>query len=270
MFGYIITNTELLDEEDKKYYAAFYCGLCEALGKRHKASSKLTLNYDMTFLAILLNEVYKNKYEIEESETRCLLHPIKKHTYFQNELIDYVADMNVLLSYYNLIDDWNDDRNIISGSYAKVLENEFEKVSRKYPQKAEIVKQKLEELSDFEHQNVMIPDLPAQCCGAFFGEIFAPFDDENANNLRELGDSLGKFIYILDACIDLKDDIKHKNYNPLITSSKDKFDDMLNLLMADVIECYKKLNISNNILENILYSGIWSKYEIYRKKGEKK
>lgn len=269
MFGYIIVNSKLLEEEDKKIYSAAYCGLCNALEKQHKFKSKITLNYDMTFLTILLNEIYKEKYETKELETRCLLHPVKKHKYLQNELINYVSDMNVLLSYYNLIDDWNDDKNIIAGSYAKILKSEVNKIEKKYPSKAGIVKRKLQELSDIEKKNILKPDISAKCCGDFFGEIFAPFEDENAEKLKKLGSSLGEFIYILDACIDLKGDIKYKRYNPLILSSKDKFDDMLNLLMADVIDAYKMLNISNKILENILYSGIWSKYEIYKKKEAK-
>ena len=87
--------------------------------------------------------------------------------------------------------------------------------------------------------------------------------------LRNFGNSLGKFIYILDACIDFEKDIKKKRYNPLITNSKTEFDDMLNLLLSDCVEKYKELNISNKIIENILYSGIWTKYEIHKKKGEK-
>ena len=30
------------------------------------------------------------------------------------------------------------------------------------------------------------------------------FEDEYADKLREFGESLGRFVYILDACIDLK------------------------------------------------------------------
>lgn len=215
----------------------------------------------------MLNDIYKNK--TKELECRCLLHPTKKRPYLQGDLIDYVADMNVLLSYYNLIDDWNDDKNIISGTYAKILKNECEKVCMKHSKKAKVVKESLKELSNIEKQNIMNPDLPAKCCGKFLGEIFSPFDDEYSERLKALGSALGEFIYILDACIDLKGDIKHKRYNPLTMSSKSEFDDMLNLLMAEVLENYKKLNISNKIIENILYSGIWTKYEIYKQKREK-
>lgn len=270
MFGYIIANSKLLEEEDKKKYSVSYCSLCHALAKEHKFRSKITLNYDMTFLLIILNEVYKDKFEIKELEAKCLLHPIKKHNYLQNELIDYVADMNIILSYYNLMDDWKDDKNIFAYSYSKIIENEVNTIAKKHPQKVAIIKQKIQDLNEIEKKNILNPDIPAKCCGEFFGEFFSPYDDEYKEMLKDFGVSLGKFIYILDACIDLKGDIKHKRYNPLITTSKDKFDDILNVLMAEVIENYKKLNISNKLIDNILYSGIWTKYDIYKKKEEKK
>lgn len=72
-----------------------------------------------------------------------------------------------------------------------------------------------------------------------FGEVFTPYEDEFSEKLRNFGDALGRFIYILDACIDLEKDIKHKKYNPLITYSKAEFDDMLNLLLADCVENIK-------------------------------
>ena len=267
MYGNILTNPDLLQIEDKKYYSSCYCGLCRASSDKHKQISRLTINYDMTFLIVLLNEVYKEKNT--ELKCRCALHPLKKRTYLKGKFIDYVADMNVLLAYYNLIDDWNDDKNVIAGSYAALLKTEFNKVCSKYPRKAEVVKKNLNELSKIEKKNILNPDLPAKCCGNLFGEVFSPYEDEFSKKLKDFGNSLGKFVYIEDACIDLNSDIKHKRYNPLITSSKLEFDDMLNLLLADCIENYKKLNISNKILENVLYSGIWTKYEIYKKKGEK-
>ena len=267
MVGNILTNPKLLQEEEKLYYRSCYCGLCRALRDKHKNISRLTLNYDMTFLIILLNEVYKEKNT--EVEFRCAIHPLKKRTYLKGELIDYVADMNVLLSYYNLIDDWKDEKNVIAGSYATLLKKEFTKVCSEYPKKAEVIKRNLDELNKIEEKNILNPDLPAKCSGNFFGEVFSPYEDEYSQKLKDFGSSLGRFVYIEDACIDLNSDIKHKRYNPLIMSSKLEFDDMLNLLLSDCIESYKKLNISNKIIENVLYSGIWTKYEIHKKKGEK-
>ncbi|MBS5863223.1 MAG: hypothetical protein KIC54_00870 [Clostridium sp.] len=267
MLGNIVTNPALLENADRIYYRECYCGLCKALQNEHKNVSRFTLNYDMTFLIILLNEVYKEKYT--KSECRCMMHPVNKHTYIKGRFVDYVSDMNILLSYYNMIDDWKDDKNILACSYSKLIKKSFKKVCNKYPKKAEIIKASLEELGDIEAKNILSPDAPANCSGKLFGEVFTPYEDEFSEKLRNFGDALGRFIYILDACIDLEKDIKHKKYNPLITYSKAEFDDMLNLLLADCVEKYKELNISNKIIENILYSGIWTKYEIHKKKGEK-
>lgn len=267
MLGNIVTNPNLLEDTDKRYYRECYCGLCKALQNEHKNISRFTLNYDMTFLIILLNEIYKENYT--KSECRCMMHPVNKHTYIKGKFVDYVADMNILLAYYNLLDDWQDDKNVFSNGYAKLIKKSFKKICEKYPKKAEIVKNSLNELNNLENKNILNPDLAAQSCGKLFAEIFAPYEDEHEEKLKNFGDSLGKFIYILDACIDFEKDIKKKRYNPLLANSKNEFDDMLNLLLADCVEKYKALNISNKIIENILYSGIWTKYEIHKKKGEK-
>ena len=109
MLGNIVTNPALLENADRIYYRECYCGLCKTLQNEHKNVSRFTLNYDMTFLIILLNEVYKEKYT--KSECRCMMHPVNKHTYIKGRFVDYVSDMNILLSYYNMIDDWKDDKN---------------------------------------------------------------------------------------------------------------------------------------------------------------
>jgi hypothetical protein len=66
----------------------------------------------------------------------------------------------------------------------------------------------------------------------------------------------------MDACLDLKEDIKKERYNPLVTTSSDNFSSILNILMADCTEKYKTLPIEGdkNIIDNILYSGVWTRY----------
>lgn len=143
MVGNIVTNPKLLEDTDKRYYRECYCGLCKSLQRKHKNISRFTLNYDMTFLIILLNEVYKEKNE--KLECRCMMHPVHKHTYIKGTFIDYVADMNILLSYYNLLDDWQDDKNVFANCYAKLIKKSFKKVCKKYPKKAQNVQNALKE-----------------------------------------------------------------------------------------------------------------------------
>ena len=103
MFGYIVADMKNLTEEEKKRYNAYYCGLCHALKKTNGNLGRLTLTYDFTFIGILLCELYG---EGETCRGKCAPHPCKTHDYVKSDILDYVADMNVLLSYANMLDDW--------------------------------------------------------------------------------------------------------------------------------------------------------------------
>ena len=266
MFGYVVANIDKLTNEEMQQYRSCYCGLCKALGSRHGTISRVTLTYDMTFLVLLLSSLY-NKNNKTETE-RCIIHPLKPHKYWRNEITDYAADMNVALAYYNFLDNWADDRNILSLCEAKLFELEYKKVLKQYPKQCLIISECLKELSQIEKSGELNADIPANCFGKLMGEIFIYTEDEYSERLRGFGRSLGKFIYIMDACLDLKKDIKHESYNPSIMSSSEDFSSILNVLMADCTEKYKQLplNQDNKLLENILYSGVWTKYEAEKRK----
>lgn len=88
--------------------------------------AQMALNYDMTFLIVLLTGLYE-----PDSVTRdgfvCSVHPTKKRTLRTNEITEYAAAMNILLAYYNLIDDWKDDKSLTKKTYAEMLKKDFEK-----------------------------------------------------------------------------------------------------------------------------------------------
>ena len=50
--------------------------------------------------------------ETTRSKERCITHPFQKHDTRVNDITDYVAHMNILLTYYKCKDDWNDDRKL--------------------------------------------------------------------------------------------------------------------------------------------------------------
>ena len=144
---------------------------------------------------------------------------------------------------------------------------QYKRVESQYPNQCKVISKCLCELHEFEKSGELNPDIPANCFGELMGEIFVLREDEYAEKLRAFGKSLGKFIYIMDGCMDLKSDIKNERYNPMIMSSSDDFYDILNLLMADCIKNYKGLPINQDkgLIENILYSGVWTKYEAEKK-----
>ncbi len=270
MFGYVVANKENLNEERQEYYKACYCGLCRILGRKFKGLGRLTLNYDMAFLILVLSSIYNN--EKTEGEERCVAHPIKAHKYWQNKITEYAADMNIVLAYYNFLDDWEDDSKIISYGEAKFFENDYNKVEKKYPQKCSYIKNQLDELSNIERRGVMNPDIPGKIFGNILGEVFSYNKDEYEEDLRAFGNSLGEFIYIMDAVLDFKKDLKKERYNPLVGTPTKNFKDILNILMHETVENYKKLPIEQDkdIIENVLYLGVWTQFEIAKMKNKEK
>ena len=261
MFGYVIANENTLNEEQKQLYRSHYCGLCRALGKSHGRTARITLSYEMTFLSLFLSSIYEVS---EESGTdRCLVHPSKHYPYVRSPITEYAADMNLLLTHHKYFDDWQDNKSLKALSLSKVFERECRRISEQYPRQSKVVQERLSELSDVEKANVLNPDIPSGIFGDLLAEIFVYREDDREIRLRLFGNALGKFIYIMDACMDLKDDIRKKRYNPLVASSSEDFADILNLLMADTTMYYKELEIKTNteLIENILFSGVWSKYE---------
>ena len=105
------------------------------------------------------------------------------------------------------------------------------------------------------------------------GEIMACKKDLWEKDLRELGFYLGKYIYLLDAYEDLEKDKEAGSFNPLIDLSEtESFEEqifaILEMMMAEAALRFERLPILENeqILRNILYSGVWSRYDITKEK----
>lgn len=270
MFGYVITNMEEMKIKDYRKYRAFYCGICQDLKEFHGQTARFTLTYDMTFLAVLLNGLYET--EISREYYRCGLHPLKKHLCFRNEITAYAADMNVLLSYYNLLDDWVDEKKVIPLAGARMLQGDVKRLKEKYPRQTAAIRRYLKKLKDCETKNSQDLDLASGDTGVLMGEIFAWRKDHWESSLRKIGFFLGKFIYLMDAYEDVEKDKKKGNYNPwiFIADEEDfarRAGQILTLTAAECSREFERLPIVEyvDILRNILYSGIWTKYDAVSK-----
>lgn len=268
MFGYVTASLAQLSEDAKKRYNAFYCGLCHALGDRHGSVSRLTLTYDMTFLVILLSSLY----EPEEcaGEEKCPVHRLRPKAYIRNEITDYAADMNVALSYLNCIDDWNDDRSLLSLSEAAVMRRSYDRVKSKYPRQVGVIEDCLNTLGDIEKKWTPEPDRASEAFGTLMAELFVYKDDRWSDTLRHLGRALGQFIYVLDACIDLRDDKRFYKYNPFVSlfnrpDEREQFEDILKMLMGECVFYFDKLPLvqDTELLRNILCTGVWNKFNTH-------
>ncbi len=269
MFGYIGVNRPELKIKDFDTYTGYYCGLCRALRRQTGRISQFTLTYDMTFLGLLLTMLY------DEKDTwvceRCPLRPWKKCRKQAGRYVDYAAQVNVLLAYYNLLDDWEDERDFKSLLLARLLARRCRRIQADLPRQSRAVESYLKKLHQCESSESPDLDLASGLTGEMLAEIFVCQEDCWSERLRRMGFFLGKFIYLMDAYEDLEQDRISGSYNPFrYLPETDHFDDdclnILTMMMAEVSQAFEQLPIleHGDILRNILYSGVWSRFEQVR------
>ncbi len=279
MFGYVVMNKPEIRFKDFDLYRSFYCGLCRELREKYGISGQITLTYDMTFVVVLLSALYEPP--TQKGTTRCVIHPVCKQPVRKNAATEYGADMNVLLTYYKCMDDWEDEKKFAALGYGKILQRKNNQLSYRYPEKAEKIRKLLEELSQMEKAGETDIDKMSGCFGRIMEEIFAWKTDVWEGSLRRMGFYLGKFIYILDAYDDVEKDVKNGNYNPfaekyIMKGFDEQVRQLLIMMMAQTCREFEKLPIIKytDILRNILYSGVWCRFEAIARKrreaGEKK
>lgn len=282
MFGYITPLKPELKIKDFAKFRSYYCGLCFHLKSNAGNIPRIALNYDMTFLAVLLDSISLTEPTVEIK--RCFMHPLeKKPVIINNEALSFSASINIALYYYKIKDDIYDDKDLKSILLEKILKPYFKKVSS-IAKINNLIESNLKDLSNFEkNKNFNFIDEIAHPFSDIVGIILkeCPFklvndSEELRNNLYNFGYTLGKWIYLIDAFDDLEDDIKNKKFNPinhLYNKENYSFNELLPLIKErlefSILNCsyncneiLKLLPLKRNedILKNILELGMMDKY----------
>ena len=264
MFGYVTVNKPEMKVKDYERYRMYYCGVCHALRNTDGAMGQMSLTYDSTFAAVLLTALYEPDTKMKEAT--CMVHPVGKKKYLENEVIQYIAD----------------DRKFTRLCYSSFIRKRVRKIGQVYPEKLAKIRESLRTLSACERKNVTNLDLLAGTFGDIMAEILAYKSTRGidwSEELRRLGYQLGKFIYILDAYDDVQEDIEKNRFNPLKELyhelSKEQFDcyvkEILMMIATDMAKIYECLPIVEEtaILRNIIYSGIWVRFMTKQNEREK-
>jgi len=279
MFGYVTPCKMELKIKDFEKFKAYYCGLCRSIKSNFGNLPRLALNYDMTFLALLLDSLSDEKSIVEKQF--CTIHPLKKRAVLiSNSAIDYAAFCNVLLTYYKLLDNFTDEKSLKSKIYASLLTIYLKKSPSYYGENSKKISEILKTLSMEEQAfNGKSLDELSHHFADLTGYILAAYEkDKNyEDSLYNLGYNLGKWIYIIDAYDDLEIDIKEskfnainsvfnsKNlqYNEIASLVKDRINFSLCLCGSGCIENLNKLPIKRNydLLYNILQYGLMEKMD---------
>lgn len=264
MFGYVQTYKDELKIKEYNAFRAYYCGLCKTLKAEYGFSSRLGLNYDSVFLALLLSSVTDE--EAVCRPERCIANPLKKRPVMQRErCLSYSAGVMLILALLKIEDNLRDEHSVKAAFSYLALLRAKRRVIKKHGALYHRCKQYISALSRLEKENCTSIDALSHEFASLMQVVFTPdFIEHEATSriLGHIGYLLGRFIYILDACEDLEKDAKKHCFNPFLAKGappeKEALRDSLTFTLSSIANDYALLHIKRNkpILDNIIYLGL--------------
>lgn len=218
MFGYVKPLVPELRIREYDCYRAYYCGLCRAMGSCTGQCSRMTLSYDFVFLAAVRCFLAGEAPEVEK--IRCFAHPLRRRKAVKaSPQLAYCADASAILSYQKCRDDRMDEKGLrrLHARFAMLfLSSAYRLAKKRHPKLDERIAIELDRLHEYE-KNAIEPSADAPA--AIFGSLMeAVFEEELNGSPRriaaKLGQTVGRWIYLVDAADDFEADKKHGRFNP--------------------------------------------------------
>lgn len=287
MFGYVVLDKPNLLIKDYTLYKAYYCGLCRAIGKNAGQRFRLTINYDITFLALLAENMEREQPVLRER--KCLTHPVGKIPMAEEtETFRKIVHANTLLGYWKAADDVSDGGSAAKRAAKAFLKGQYKKARKVLPEFEKTLVTEYARLNRYEKENCADADLVADPFAKILvslGESFVKEDEKetpNAQNFFTLCYNLGRWIYFIDALDDLDKDFNEKSYNPFLVGVEELTEekreeifsagaDALRAAQSVIEDAYNKMEItvSEGPLSNIVYLGLKKRQEeIIEKRGK--
>lgn len=261
MFGYVRPLQPELKCRDFDLYKATYCGLCRCLRRRYGLIAPMFLNFDFTFLALLL-------WEPEERFTpcrgRCHANPlVRKPMCPDSPALELAADESMVLAWWKLRDGVQDGgfwRGLPARLLCRLLRPAHKKAARRCPDFERTVRMCLEELAALEQEGCPSLDRAADTFARLLQGAAPP---EKGRAMGQLLYHLGRWIYLADARDDLEEDRLAGRYNPVAARYGPAGDDgALRLTMDNSLELMGaalqlgEFGCRMAILENVVYLGL--------------
>lgn len=280
MFGYVRAYKPQLRFAEYDVYKAIYCSLCRRQGEEYGFLAKSALSYDVQFLALFSAALAERFDGIEKK--RCRVNPLKKCDYCkrsQSDIFDYPAAVAMVLTYYKLTDNVNDEKGIkrlLYKLFRSFFSGKHRKAAARYPQLEAVCEAYYKRQCETEKSGNATIDTAAEPTAVALSEIFAECDEKQNSELKRFGYNLGKWIYLIDAGADYYDDLKSGSFNPLTAyrgemTDAEIFDNILcpnlNICASVCAECLEeiKLNRFRPIIENVIFFGMENSYKFVKK-----
>ncbi len=270
MYGYVRPLKAELKVREFEAYQGVYCGLCHCLAQRCGSAARFVVNYDFTFLAMLLEEGQTADF----APRGCPVRPLRKRAVLkQTPALERAADLSVILAHWKLRDDLRDEgpgKTAGAAVALAALHRAYSKAKAAQPEFAAACEQYMQGLHTLEQESCASVDRAADCFATLLASLAMTEKAEARKRvLRELFYHIGRVVYVLDAVDDLEKDMKKKNYNPLVyrygltapqlpEPAVESLRLSLSHSMSAMSGAYSLLpeNAFRPITENILYLGI--------------
>ena len=217
MFGYVRPLRDELKCKDFDLYRATYCGLCRTLRRTCGSVAPMILNYDFTFLALLLAP--------EEGEQvvchhRCCAVPMRRCMCEQSPALERAAYTSVILAWWQLQDKLRDDKGparLKAAGAALLLRSAYRRARVALSDFDAAVRTQLDGLHRLEEERCPSIDRAADTFARLLTcAAHTPDKGEKQRAMDQLLYHLGRWIYLIDARDDLERDRADGSYNPII------------------------------------------------------
>ena len=263
MYGYVRPVKGELKVREYELFRGVYCGLCHELARRYGFLSRFLVNYDFTFLAMLLADGTGQ----QTCPRRCPVHPLRPVRCLGScSSLSTAADMTVVLGWWKIADSAADTAGAkaLGWNLAKfALRRAYKKAAARQSAFAQAVEDNLARLHRLEAERCPSVDETADTFALILRSVAEGEPDRDRRRvLEELLYHLGRIVYILDAADDLAEDTRSGAYNPL----RYRFDAGEGKLLAEDEHTLRAgLQLSHNALAGAFallgendYSGILS------------
>ncbi len=275
MYGYVRTHSPELKVREQEYYRAVYCGFCRSLGQCTGQCSRLTLSYDFTFFALV--RMALEGVEPTFKARRCLVHPLHRRPMAEPcDTLALCAYASAVLGYHKVKDDRRDEKGskrakaTVAMPYIAALRRRA--LKHGYTDMDERVDACMKALAALEAARPASVDEPADLFGALMADLWAyRLTGDQAKLARTVGRHVGRWIYIVDAADDFREDIHRGRYNPLVClwqstdMTDDRREELRLALLGELMGVERAMDLLTftdgqedirGILHNILYEGM--------------
>ena len=271
MFGYVLPVKSELKVRELDRFRAVYCGLCQEIRKQFGVYHTLFLSYDMTFLALILGACTPD--DPGEEAMRCAVRGFRTQMIScASASLRLAAQESVLLVKHKLLDNVQDEvglRKATAFLLSQLGTGAFRSAAESLQEFDNIAGLCMKDLAALESERVASIDRPADAFARLTQAMIPEMESSETNRiLRHMFYHLGRWIYLIDAVHDLKEDMDKGDYNPIaarfgleepdISSIRQEIQLTLERSLIDIHGAFQLLKIyrDSGLIENIIDLGL--------------